>query len=56
MYPGNHKMKGILRVILPEEPDVEGNISQLGALHAYITPQKQVVYALAYRLRDKLQP
>ena len=24
--------------------------------HAYTTPQKQAVHALAYRIHDKLQP
>ena len=49
-------------LILPEEPNLEGNISQLGwnfmifPRHAYTTPQKQAVHALAYRLHDKLQP
>ena len=52
---GIHKMKGIVRVILPEEPNLEEIISQLGRIfpwHAYTTPQKQVVHALAYRLHD----
>ena len=34
---GSHKMKGILRVILPEEPDLEGNISQLGGKYYNIS-------------------
>ena len=31
-------MKGILRVLLPEEPDLEGNISQLGGKYIMIFP------------------
>ena len=58
---GSHKMKGILRVILPEEPDLEGNISQLGGKYYNISlaciyhTKKRVVHVLAYRLHDKLQ-
>ena len=58
---GSHKMKGILRVILLEEPNLEENTSQLEgkyydiSLACIYNTTKTSVYILAYRLHDKLQ-
>ena len=53
-----HKMKGIQRVVLPEERDWEENKRQLGGKYYNISlaciyhTKKRVVHALAHRFHD----